>query len=63
LGLFGNVGLTRLFPLPPATLRSVIETLNEPVLDAAWSDDTTFSRRLAFKKWKALEEAKKGKGP
>lgn len=40
-GLFGNVGLTRLFPIPPATLRSVIEALNDPALDSAWTDDTT----------------------
>jgi len=40
-GLYGNVGLTRLFPIPPATLRSVIESLNDPALDSAWTDDTT----------------------
>jgi hypothetical protein len=40
-GLFGPVGLTQLFPVPAATLRAVIEALNEPALDAAWGDDTT----------------------
>jgi hypothetical protein len=40
-GLYGNVGLTRLFPIPPATLRSVVEALNEKELDSAWTDDTT----------------------
>jgi hypothetical protein len=40
-GLYGNVGLTRLFPIPPATLRSVIEALNDKALDTAWTDDTT----------------------
>ena len=40
-GLYGNIGLTRLFPIPPATLRSVVEALNEKELDSAWTDDTT----------------------
>jgi hypothetical protein len=40
-GLFGPVGLTQLFLVPAATLRAVIEALNEPALDAAWGDDTT----------------------
>ncbi|MBK6463376.1 MAG: hypothetical protein IPF92_20565 [Myxococcales bacterium] len=41
-GLYGDVGLTRLFPIPPATLRAVVEALNEPALDSAWTDDTTW---------------------
>jgi len=40
-GVFGKVGLTSLFPIPAATLREVVEALNEPALDSAWSDDTT----------------------
>ena len=40
-GLFGDVGLTRLFPVPAATLREVIERLDDPVLSSAWTDDTT----------------------
>ncbi len=40
-GLFGDVGLTRLFPLPAATLRDVVETLDNPELVSAWTDDTT----------------------
>ncbi len=40
-GLYGDVGITRLFPVPPSTLRAVVEALNEPALDAAWTDDTT----------------------
>ena len=40
-GLFGDVGLTRLFPLPARTLRDLVEALNDPALDSAWSDDTT----------------------
>jgi hypothetical protein len=40
-GLYGDVGLTRLFPVPPATLRELVEALNDPALDSAWTDDTT----------------------
>jgi hypothetical protein len=40
-GLFGDVGVTRLLPVPPSTLRAVVEALNQPGLDSAWGDDTT----------------------
>ncbi|MBF2017480.1 MAG: N-6 DNA methylase [Rivularia sp. T60_A2020_040] len=40
-GLFGNVGVTVLFPIPTSTLRAVIDALNEPALTDAWLDDTT----------------------
>jgi hypothetical protein len=40
-GLFGDVGLTRLFPVPPATLREVVTQLDAKALDSAWRDDTT----------------------
>jgi hypothetical protein len=40
-GLFGDVGLTRLFPIPAATLRDVVERLDDPELVTAWTDDTT----------------------
>ncbi|WP_437872579.1 BREX-6 system adenine-specific DNA-methyltransferase PglX [Sorangium sp. So ce363] len=40
-GVFGDVGLTRLFPIPAATLRDVIERLDAPGLVSAWTDDTT----------------------
>ncbi|ACL64501.1 conserved hypothetical protein [Anaeromyxobacter dehalogenans 2CP-1] len=40
-GLFGDVGLTRLFAVPPATLREVVERLDDPGLEPAWTDDTT----------------------
>ncbi len=40
-GLFGNVGVTVLFPIPMSTLRAVIAALNEPALADAWLDDTT----------------------
>ena len=40
-GLFGNVGITALFPIPTVTLRAVIEALDNPNLKSAWLDDTT----------------------
>src|SRR6185312_8504651 len=40
-GLFGDVGLTRLFPVPPATLREIVSRLDDPRLATAWTDDTT----------------------
>lgn len=40
-GLFGDVGTTRLFPVAPATLLTVIEDLDDGDLGAAWEDDTT----------------------
>lgn len=39
-GLFGEVGLTALFPAPPDMLRAVIEALDE-VPAEAWRDDMT----------------------
>lgn len=40
-GLFGDVGTTRLFPVPASTLRVVVEALDDPELASAWTDDTT----------------------
>lgn len=40
-GLFGDVGLTRLFAIPAAMLREVVERLDERGLESAWTDDTT----------------------
>src|ERR1017187_9057588 len=40
-GLFGDVGATRLFPIPASTLREVVEALDDPELASAWTDDTT----------------------
>jgi hypothetical protein len=40
-GLFGDVGLTRLFAVPAATLREAVERLDDPGLSSAWTDDTT----------------------
>lgn len=41
-GVFGDVGLTRLFPVPAAMLREVVERLDDSDLASAWTDDTTF---------------------
>jgi hypothetical protein len=40
-GLFGDVGMTRLLPIPAATLHEVVEALDDPDLASAWTDDTT----------------------
>ena len=40
-GLFGDVGLTRLFHVPPATLREIVGRLDDDALSSAWTDDTT----------------------
>lgn len=40
-GLYGEVGLVSLFPIPAATLREVVERLDDPALASAWTDDTT----------------------
>ena len=40
-GLFGDVGVSGLFPIPAATLRAVIEVCDDPALESAWTDDTT----------------------
>lgn len=40
-GLYGRVGLTELIPVPVAALRRVVEELDHPDLESAWTDDTT----------------------
>ncbi len=40
-GLFGPAGAAEMVPVPPATLRAVIETLNDPRLESCWTDDMT----------------------
>ena len=40
-GLFGEVGVSALIPVPLPTLRAVVEALDEPDLAPAWDDDTT----------------------
>jgi hypothetical protein len=39
-GLYGPVRMTALVPVPAATLRAVIEALNDPELATVWNDDT-----------------------
>ena len=40
-GVFGDVGVTRLLPVPPDVLREVLERLDDPALASAWTDPTT----------------------
>ena len=40
-GLFGQVSLTSLLPIPAGTLRAVVEALDAPELKEIWQDDTT----------------------
>src|SRR5690606_20639269 len=40
-GVFGEVGVSALLPVPGVTLRHVLKVLNDPALDSAWGDDTT----------------------
>jgi Eco57I restriction-modification methylase len=40
-GVFGDVGVTRLLPVPPAVLREVLERLDQSGLASAWDDPTT----------------------
>ncbi len=40
-GLYGNVRLTNLVPVPANTLRSVVEALDAPELASCWTDDMT----------------------
>ncbi|AKU90923.1 BREX-6 system adenine-specific DNA-methyltransferase PglX [Vulgatibacter incomptus] len=39
-GLFGEVGLTELFPLPASILRAVVEALDAKAIESVWRDDT-----------------------
>lgn len=40
-GLFGDIGVTRLFPIPAKSLRDGVEALDNPDLASAWTDDVT----------------------
>jgi len=40
-GLFGAAGVADLIPMPAATLRFVVEELNQESLDSCWTDDMT----------------------
>ena len=47
-GLFGEVGLERLFPLPHSTLRALIETLDDPTLESAWTMEESLTNGRHF---------------
>ncbi len=63
-GLFGEVGLTGLLPIPPATLREVVTKLDAKELESAWTDDTTLG--WVYQYWNDPErerlDAKLGNG-
>ena len=40
-GLYGPAGLAELVPVPPATLRHVVDELDKPALASCWTDDMT----------------------
>ncbi len=40
-GVFGGAGIAELIPIPAATLRHVVEALDQPVLATCWRDDMT----------------------
>lgn len=40
-GIYGSAGLADLIPIPAATLRHIVEALNQPDLDSCWTDDMT----------------------
>ncbi|MGB7347365.1 MAG: BREX-6 system adenine-specific DNA-methyltransferase PglX [Pirellulaceae bacterium] len=40
-GLYGPAGAAELIPIPPATLRAVIEAFDDPELESCWTDDMT----------------------
>lgn len=40
-GLYGPAGVADLVPIPAATLRHVVDALNEEALDSCWTDDMT----------------------
>ena len=40
-GLYGPLGVADLIPIPPATLRHIVEKLDDPELETCWTDDMT----------------------
>ena len=40
-GLYGSAGIADLIPVPPETLRAVIEAFDDPELESCWTDDMT----------------------
>jgi hypothetical protein len=64
-GLFGEVGVCNLFPVPAMTLRSVIEAFDHKDLDSVWTDDTALGWVYQFwndKERKALDDKIRNRG-
>jgi len=40
-GIFGSAGVADLVPMPPATLRHLVESLDDETLETCWTDDMT----------------------
>ncbi len=40
-GIFGPAGIAELIPMPAATLRYLVEALDQPDLKSCWTDDMT----------------------
>lgn len=40
-GLYGSAGMADLIPVPPETLRAVIDAFDDPELESCWADDMT----------------------
>jgi hypothetical protein len=64
-GLFGDVGITGLFPDPTVSLRGVVEAFDDEALRDVWIDDTTLGWVYQF--WndperKALDEKIRNRG-
>ncbi len=64
-GLFGDVGVSSLFPVPASTLRAVVEAFEQPELESVWADDMTLGWVYQF--WndperKALDEKVRNRG-
>ena len=64
-GLFGDVGITGLFPVPAVSLRGVVEAFDDEALETVWMDDTTLGWVYQF--WNdperiALDEKVKNRG-
>ena len=55
-GLYGNVRLTALIPVPTATLRAVVEDLDAPELESCWTDDMTLG--WVYQYWNDPEREK-----
>ncbi len=55
-GLFGQVGVSALIPIPSESLHAVVDLLNDPALESAWGDDTTLG--WVYQYWNDPEREK-----